>query len=309
MRRPIHLIAFIAVLTLAFTGCKKESSDVDVNETEFTVQSDDQARFSAESDEVDDDINTAIESSPALQGKGTGTQSLCNATVVIDSISNPRTVTITFNGLNCTGTRNRTGQVKASIPAGVKWKDINATLTITYTNLKITRVSDGKFITINGTKTITNLSGGKLSSLTPGMAIIHTISSNNMKIKFDTSNLERFWSIAKKRIFTLENGGLVIRTGGTHTINNINNVMEWGVNRFGSEFITSVEEQVTVRSDCNFRVTAGRVKHQLLGRSLTATFGLDAQGNPTGCPGANPYYMKLVWAGAGGQTHSVIRPY
>lgn len=58
MRRPIHLIAFIAVFSLLFTACKKESSDtVDVNETEFKAQSDDQANFTQETDEVADEIN------------------------------------------------------------------------------------------------------------------------------------------------------------------------------------------------------------------------------------------------------------
>jgi hypothetical protein len=309
MKRPIHLIAFVAAFSLLFTACKKESSDIDTDETEFTVQSDDQASFSQETDEVADEINGAIESSPALQGKGTGTQSLCNATVVIDSVSNPRSVTITYNGLNCAGTRTRTGMVKTTIPAGVRWKDAGAVLTVTITNLKITRVSDGKYITINGTQQITNVSGGRLSDLPTMGTIIHTIGSNNMNIKFDTSNAQRTWNVARKRTFTFNAGNVNITTTGNHTIGANTKVAEWGTNRFGNTFITSIEEPLTVRSSCNFRLTNGRVRHELLGRNLTATFGLDAQGNPTTCPGANPYYMKLVWTGPGGQTHTVIRPY
>ena len=310
MKRPIHLLAFIAVFTLLFTACKKDKvSDADDKETELTVQSDDQAKVSSDFDAVDDEINGALESSPALTGKDASTQALCNATVVIDSLSNPRSVTITYNGLNCNGTATRTGTVKATIPSNVKWKDAGATLTVTITNLKITRVSDGKFITINGTKQITNVSGGRLISLQPGAAIIHTINSNNMTVKFDTSALQRSWSIAKKRVFTMEAGGLVIKTSGNETVANTTKVMEWGTNRFGSPFITSTEEDITVRASCNFRVTSGRVKHDLVGRNLTVTFGLDAQGNATTCPGANPYYMKLVWTGPGSVSHTLIRPY
>jgi len=310
MRRPIHLIALIAVSSLLFTACKKESSDnVDVDEVEFKAQSDDQANFTQETDEVADEINGAIESSPALQGKGTGTQALCNATVVIDSTSNPRSVTITYNGLNCAGTRSRTGVVKATIPSNVKWKDAGATITVTITNLKITRVADGKYITINGTKQITNVSGGRLMDLPSMGTIIHTISSNNMNIKFDTSNAQRTWNVARKRTFTWNNGSVNITTTGNHTIAGNTKVAEWGINRFGNAFITSIEEPLTVRSACNFRLTNGKVKHELLGRNITVTFGLDAQGNPTTCPGANPYYMKLVWTGPGGQSHTAIRPY
>jgi hypothetical protein len=308
-------MALIATTALLFTSCKKENSNTkDVNEAEFTQQSDDQARFTAESDEISDDINAAIESSPALQGRGTRVTALCNATISIDSISNPRTVTITYNGLNCAGTRSRTGTVVASMPAGVKWKDAGAVLTVTITNLKITRVSDGKYITLNGTKTITNVTGGRLIDLPAMGTIIHTVSSSNMSLKFDTSSMIRNWNIAKKRTFSFTGtpgttGAITITTTGNHTIGGNNKVVEWGTNRFGNAFITSIEHPLTVRSNCNFRLTSGQVKHELLGRNLTVTFGLDAAGNPTGCPGANPYYMKLVWTGTGGLSHTVIRPY
>lgn len=303
-------MAVIAIFSLMFTACKKEGKETDVNETEFTIQSDDQARITTETDEVADEINGAIENSPALQGKGTGTQALCNATVVIDSLSNPRSVTITYNGLNCLGNRTRTGVVKATIPAGTKWKDAGAVLTVTINNLKITRVSDGKYITINGTHQITNVTGGRLIDLPQMGTIIHTISSNNMNIKFDTSNAQRTWNVARKRTFTFNAGNVNITTTGNHTIAGNNNVAEWGTNRFGNQFITSIEEPLTVRSACNFRLTNGKVKHELLGRNLTVTFGLDAQGSPLStCPGANPFYMKLVWTGPGGQSHTVVRPY
>lgn len=228
---------------------------------------------------------------------------------MIDSISNPKSVTITYNGLNCAGTRTRTGVVKATMPANVKWKDAGAVITVTITNLKITRVSDGKYITINGTKQITNVSGGRLMDLPTMNTIIHTISSNNMNIKFDTSNTQRTWNIARKRTFTWNNGSVNITTTGNHTVAGNTKVAEWGINRFGNAFITSIEQPLTVRQSCNFRLTNGQVKHELLGRNLTVTFGLDAQGNPTGCPGTNPYYMKLVWTGPAGQSHTLIRPY
>jgi len=311
MKLPLKLVAVAASLTMIFTSCKKENSntDKDDKEVELSTQSDDQARISMETDEVADEINGVIENSPSLQGRGTGVQALCNANVVIDSLSNPRTITITYNGLNCLGNRNRTGTVVASMPATMKWKDIGATITVTISNLKITRVSDGKFITINGTHTITNTSGGRLRDLPTMGTIIHTIASNNMSIKFDTSAAQRNWSVAKKRTFTFNAGNVNITTTGNHTIGANNKVVEWGTNRFGSAFITSIEQPLTVKQSCNFRLTNGQVKHELLGRNLTVTFGLDAAGNATTCPVSNPFYMKLVWTGPNGQSYTVIRPY
>lgn len=311
MKKAFHLLALLATTSILFTACKKDDNPnpKDEKETEITVQSDDQARFAGDNDEIDEEIYGALESSPTLLGRGTQTQQVCNATVVIDSVSNPRSVTITYNGLNCTGTKSRTGVVKATIPAGVQWKNAGATLTITITNLKITRVSDGKYITINGTKTITNTTGGRMWDLPTMGTIIHTIASNNMNIKFDTSNQQRTWNIARKRTFTWNNQSVNITVTGNHTIGNNNKVAEWGTNRFGSAFISSIEQPLTMRQSCNFRMTNGQVKHELIGRNTTVTFGLDAQGNPTTCPGANPYYMKIVWTGPNGQSYTVIRPY
>ncbi|HEX6914128.1 MAG TPA: hypothetical protein VF145_02735 [Chitinophagaceae bacterium] len=313
MKRVTHLVAAFAMSTLLFTACKKDSSTtnpLDESETELTFQSDDQARISGETDEVADEINAVIETSPALQGKSTGTQALCNATVTFDTLSNPRTATITYNGLNCIGNRSRTGVVVVSIPAGVKWKDAGAVITVTITNLKITRVSDGKFITINGTKQITNVTGGRMMDLPSMGTIIHTIASNNMTVKFDTSTQQRSWNIARKRTFTYANNSVVISTTGNHTIGTNTKVAEWGTNRFGHPFVTSIQEPLLVRQSCQFRLTGGVVKHELVNRNLTVTFGLDAQGNAmTTCPGSSPFYMKLVWIGPNNITYTVIRPY
>jgi hypothetical protein len=306
MKRSIYFLALILSVSFLFTSCKKDKSSVkDENETEFTQQSDDQAKFGSDVDAVADDLNGIIETSNTLLGRGES--ALCNANVVVDSISNPRTITITYNGADCSGLRTRTGTVTASIPATTKFKDAGAVLTVTITNLKITRVSDGRFLTINGSHTITNVTGGRLRDLSPGLAIVHTITSNNMNITFD-NGLQRSWNVDRKRTFTY-NGGLVITVSGNHTIAGNTKVSEWGTNRFGNAFITSIEQPLIVKQSCNFRLTEGQVKHELLGRNLTATFGLDAAGVPTGCPGANPYYMKLVWTGTGGQSFTVIRPY
>lgn len=309
MKKFTRLMAIAVLGTLLFAGCQKDKSNsTDVNQDEFTQQSDDQAKFTTDVDNVSDDINAAMETSPTLMGRGSNVTGICGATVTIDSISNPRTVTIVYNGPDCSGLRTRTGTIVASIPSNVKWKDAGAVLTVTITNLKITRVADGKYITVNGTHTITNVTGGRLRDLPTLGTIVHTISSNNMTVKFDTSSQQRSWSIAKQRTFTYNNG-VVISTTGTGTVAGISGVSEWGTNRFGSTFVTSIQQPLVVKQDCNFRLTSGQVKHDLLGRSLTATFGLDATGAATTCPGNNPYYMKLTWVGPNGQSYSVIRPY
>jgi hypothetical protein len=303
----------LSVVTLAafttFTACKKEST-VSFNldgSTEVTTHSDDQSNVSNDMDAVANDVNAAVESSTNFSGRTMNINSICNATAVMDTVSNPRKITITYAGVNCYGTHSRTGVVVLSMPAGMRWKDAGATLTVTVQNLKITRVSDNKSITINGTETFTNVSGGLLLNLPNLQSITHTITSSGLSITFDDNSV-RSWQVARKRVFTWNNGAVVITITGTHSDGTNNNIAEWGSNRFGHAFTTSITEPLIIRSDCNFRLTGGAIKHEGFA-TATATFGLNAQGNPTSCPGTGSYYLKLTWTGIGGQTHTAILPY
>jgi hypothetical protein len=295
-------------LALIFTSCKKENNDATDYSTELSAQSDDQSRFSSETDAVANDADVALETTSYFSARTGQTQSIiCDASIAIDTMSNPRTITITYNGTNCLGNRTRTGVVVISMAAGVHWKDAGAAITVTYQNVKITRVSDNKSITINGTHTITNASGGLLINLPTLVTITHTITSSGMSVTFD-DNTERTWQVARQRVFSFNNG-VVITTTGTHTDGNNTHIAEWGTNRLGHTFATSILEPLVIRQDCNFRLVSGKVEHKLPLVTAVATFGLDASGNPTSCPGAGHYYFEVVWTGTAGNTHTIILPY
>lgn len=296
--------------SLLFTACKKNKTvDPMEDATESQVQSDDQASVAAQTDEVSTDASTIVENVIAVSGNGPQTffPNPCNATITYDTLNAAKTITITYNGVNCVGNFSRTGVVTISIPAGVQWKNAGAQLTITTTNLKITRMRDQKSITINGSEVITNVTGGLLRNLASVGTITHSISSPGITIAFDNGT-QRSWQIAKQRVFTYNNG-IVITTTGTHTDGTTTGISEWGTNRFGNAFVTQIVDPMVIRQDCNFRLTGGHVRHSRLVRTVDVSFGLDASGNPTGCPGANPYYMKITWVNALGTTVTLILPY
>jgi len=210
----------LPVLTLAvlttFTACKKETSPSDQS-GELSTHADDQSRVSTQIDAVANDASMAIESSASYSGRMNNPPfSICDASVAFDSASNPRKVTITYNGTSCNGSYTRTGTVVVSMPANIHWKDQGAAVTVTYQNLKVTRLSDNKSITINGSHTLTNVSGGLLYNLSTQQSITHTLSSGGMSITFD-DNSQRSWQIATRRVFTFNNGGLVLTVTGDHT--------------------------------------------------------------------------------------------
>jgi hypothetical protein len=307
--RLLSFASLILSLSILFTACQKDN---DSDETDYTTESsthsDDQNRFSNEVDAIANDANLQLEANAGFSGRGDVVQSfICDATVVVDTLSNPRTITITYNGTNCLGNRTRTGVVVISMAQGVRWKNAGATLNVTYQNLRITRVSDNKSITINGTQTYTNVSGGLLINLSTLGTITHTITSSNMSVTFDNGS-QRTWQVARRRVFTF-NSGVVITVSGMHSAGGVTGIAEWGTNRFGNTFTTTISEPLIFRQDCAFRLTSGKVTHTTSNFNAAVTFGLNVSGLPTSCPGAGVYYMKIVWTGPLGIPHTAILPY
>ena len=307
-RTSLFLAAICLVFTVAIYSCKKsETTTTPVDYTaELSAQADDQSQVSGEVEYVTNDANIAMATVPSMNGKAVlGPSLICDATITADTLNGHRSIVIAYNGSTCNGNRTRTGTVTLSLPAGVRWKDAGAQMTVTYNNLKITRVADGKIATINGTKVITNVNGGLLTDL-PGKTITHTITSSGIVISFDNGT-QRTWQIARQRVYTYNNGFVATITG-THTEGNVTNIAEWGTNRLGNSFTSSITQPLVIRQDCNFRLTSGTITHTRGAATATAVFGLDASGNPTSCP-TGSYYYKLTWTGLNGALKSIILPY
>jgi len=304
MKTRIYFFGVVlAALALTFTACRK--NNLTDYTSDFTTASDDNARLTNASDNLENDENTVMDATPELSVRN---NPLCNATITLDTVSNPRVCTITYNGgLNCNGNLKMEGVMMLKIAQGVHWKDAGAVLTVTFQNLKITRVSDNKSIILNGDKVHTNVSGGLVKDLATLGTITRTITSNDLSITFDDGTT-RTWSLAKQRVFTYDNG-VVVSTTGTGTEGGFSNISEWGTTRNGQEFYGQIMSAMTVRQDCNWRITAGQKVFHKMQRDLTVTFGLDANGAATSCPGTGTYYLKADWTDAHGTAHSVIRPY
>lgn len=305
MKLTLVSILFSVIL---FSACKKDdtsSSNGNTNE-EIATSVSDESQVTSEMDDIALDAGTAIEYDATFSGNNTVLDGIiCDATVEYSISTDPMTVTITYNGSNCGGGRSRTGSIVLTMAKGMEWKAPGAHFTVTFNDLKITKAN--KTITITGTHTVTNVSGGLLIHLATEAPITHTITSENMKVSFDNGTA-RTWNVAKQRVYTYDNGAVVSITG-IHTDGDDTHVAEWGTNRAGVEFKTSTVEPVVIKQSCNFRITGGSVKHSTTAYSAVATFGLNAVGEISGCPGTGSYYYKLVWTGQNGSGISVILPY
>jgi hypothetical protein len=320
----------IACAAIIF-ACNKNNanSGASTMNSELQTQADDQTMVSNESDAVSNDANTAMYSSPSIAGNSiyqvnsgvttNGVSSsggstnldrlICDATIVMDTVSSVKTITITYDGTNCWGNRTRTGVVVITVPVGEHWKDPMAKVTVSIQDLKITRLRDDKSITINGTRVFTNVTGGHLADLSTLGSITHT-DSGSMSITFPNSST-RSWNVSKQRVYTYDNG-IVMTTTGTYADNSGNTgIAEWGSNRFGVSFESEITAPKVIRQDCDFRLVSG--ENTILRSdniTTTITYGLDATGTPTSCPGAGSYYYKVVRANANtGLSFTKILPY
>lgn len=307
MKMNLRLVLAAAmVLSVSLISCKKDRN-TDTN-TDLATHADDQNAVSSGTDDVANDANDVAGGFAAF-GKVEGVTNLpCNATATLDTVGTDKRITVVYNGTNCQGTRNRVGTVILTMPLSQHWGDVGAVLTINTQSLVITRLVDNKSITINGSMTITNTSGGRVVLMGSGSSpIVHDITSPGITVTFDNGS-HRDWQVSKRRTFTYDNG-IVISTIGTHSEGGSNNISEWGTNRFGNAFTASITDPMVIRQDCNWRLTSGQITHEGALGTAVATFGLDATGNPTTCPGTGHYYFKAVWTGNNGNVRTIIRPY
>jgi hypothetical protein len=330
----IHRMALAICLLscISIYSCQKSNSaSQDTSSTNLSTTADDEQQVSNESDIISNDVNTALNGQAVFSGSNSSTASIsgntevnstdavmgtsslvnvhqliCDATITYDTSNNQRVITIVYDGTNCWGNRSRSGKVIITLPLGQHWKDVGATANIVIDELKITRLRDSKSIVINGNKTYTNVSGGLLKDLATLQTIIHTI-TGTMSIDFDNGTT-RAWNVSKQRVFTYDNG-IVITTTGTYSDGTNNDIAEWGINRLGESFKSLISEPKVIRQDCDFRLVSGQNTVITDKGTSVITYGLDADGNPTGCPGSGTYYYKLVWTGVNGKTFTIIRPY
>jgi len=315
MKSKIQFIGAVIFMAAIFASCQKTAVTAPASTTaaateisQASIQSDDEARVSTEVDGVANDANAAIENNASFNGRVANVLgNICNAVTVVDATNEIKTITITYNGFDCKRIKYVTGVVVLSMPKAQHWSDAGATMTISMTNLKFVRVRDNKSLIFNGTKTITNVTGGRLSDLINRGTITHTITSSALSITFDDGTI-RTWRVAKQRVFTY-NDGIVITTTGTHTEGTVSGISEWGTTRFGTTFLTEISQPIVVRQDCDFRIVSGTEVYSRLIATITVTYGLDITGAATTCPATGNFYFKLVWTGVNGVVRTVILPY
>ncbi len=213
MKHPIYaLLMTAAVMSLSLSSCKKDDKDDAKLNEEFKQFNDDSNFYKGESDQADNDINNAIRDIPTF-GRGASIQSspLCGVTIDSSQIAQ-KILFFNFDGVTpCfSPSRTRDGQIKVQLTSGNYWSDVNAVLTITYINFKVTRLYDNKSITFNGVKTLKNINGNDwLGFLSSTSTLKYQERALNIQVLF-SSGATAIWNSA-----AFQNGVMipVVRVG------------------------------------------------------------------------------------------------
>lgn len=302
-------------LALVFTSCRKREMEDNEQSESLSIQADDSQSQAATTDEAYSDADNSMCASRSIAGDPTVNQTAntttftwpCDANVDSSQIQQG-IIVLTFNGSGCSG-RVRTGQMKftlANYANGVRWRDVNAQLTINFIGYKVTR--NGKNIIVNGTHNLVNVSGGLISELgAEKTSIVRTVTSNNMNVTFD-DNTTRQWSIAKRRTWEYNGGNTKLTISGEGSVNSLNNVCAWGTNRKGKSFTTQITSPVVCLKNCGWgKPVSGTKIHNIEDKSATVTLGTNSNGDVDS--GNCPNNFKVEWTGRKGKQHQHIGTY
>ncbi|MFZ4521981.1 MAG: hypothetical protein ACOYNC_09755 [Bacteroidales bacterium] len=276
-----------AIFGLALTGCKKDkNNDISADSSSLQQLAGDEESFESSMDESMNEVNNILSG-----GNLKSTSQLpCNAT--IDStatINDTVTIYITYHGVNCNGTRYRSGKVEIKKKAGSHWYEQGATVIVKHIDFTISKMSSSKSVTLNGVKVYQNVSGGLIWQLGPELPTIVHRTWGMVNVTFNSDGSTKTWNIARQKTLSgTAPYNLVLTCDGFGSADGYDNLVVWGINRKGENFYSQIIEPVTRCQVCDWDPSAGVKKHSIPAdsKSATLTFGYDRNNQPVGneCP-------------------------
>ena len=297
------LLFLSALMMIALLSCKKNQEFKE----EDGHTSEDNQNVQSNTDGAVSDANIAVSNNNLLAGKTMSAAqiaatSICGATVDT-SLRAQGIVTINYDGVTACNNRKRSGSIKVTLVDyvnGKRWKDVGAVLQLDYTAYKVTRVSDSKSLTFDGTHTITNVTGGNwvllVFALQPSLAV--TVTGTNLDVTFDDGN-HSTWNINRKYTYTYANAVLTCKGEGLGSQDGLSNLENWGTTREGDNFTSQVSTPIIWNSSCGANAPVeGQLIIRVAAKSfeLTTTAAVDQSGNVV-APAANncAYGFKVEW--------------
>ncbi len=294
------LMLAIAMIGLFTTSCNKDEKNNQEIPDSASIQQlvKDEVVIESGFEDALKDANDVLS-----QGNTKNIQTLpCNTHIDTTFSTGLDTVTYTliFNGLNCAGTKYKTGSLSVTKKVSAPWSAAGTTVSVSFNNLKIEKapagVPNGNYVIFNGTKVWTNVSGGFIKDLSGTSSVVYTI-AGSVQTTF-SDNTTRTWNVNRRFTYTgnYATNNLLLSLEGLGSANGYNNLVVWGTNRHGEAFYTQITQAIVLKQSCGWNPISGVKVHQIPSdsKSATITFGYDSNSNPvTG--GACATHLKLEW--------------
>lgn len=294
-------LMLVAATVFVATGCKKESAINDDDTAAQATTATDESDVTNESNKAMDDANQSLNAAAFSSGRYSSAErllpSLCGAS--IDTFPTEKKIIITYDGTTCSKDgKKRTGSITLQL-VGDKWKNAGSTVTVTFNDYAVTK-PNGKTFKLNGSHTITNVSGGLVwQGTTP---VVHN-ASGTLKLSFENGTT-REWTVTRKITYTLDNTKHKVKVESSGTDNKV----IVGTTRKGDPFTVTITTPLEANDVCGWNRPVAGVRTVTSGafKSITATLGVDASGNAVAA-GDCADYFKISWTNAKGSQSSIIK--
>jgi len=295
-----HYFKFAMVLfasvAVTLSSCKKSSTAAD-----DSISTKDANTISNGMSSTSDDAASAagqVSSYKSLTGFNTSSGNLLVGATITDTASTG--IVITYDGVTACNGIVRSGTVTITKNDTLPWHEAGAQLTITYTNVTFYDQITTYTYTLNGSHTITNVTGGLawkvVAGLAPGTTVTHRIQSSNMSITFPNGTSQRNWTVDRTRSWSSSGSTITVTVsttpgGSPYT--------ERGTNRFGDQFTNTITSPISANNNCAWRPYTGTWVHQISPRKATVQFGSNALGAQVGsattCPLSIDYGYYITY--------------
>lgn len=314
--KKIHnlIIFYCFSFTMVIAGCAKETTtrtQTTSNSTGQTAIASDELTLSNEFDQATDDAVMVICNHKA---------SIAGATVDTSQIS-AGIIEIDYYGKEQDGTKSRTGadSIHLNTVAGhvVNWGTPGAVASVTFGTVnspgyEVLFITTNTSVRLGGTTTLTNLYGGYLQNLNAGDSLVEII-RGDLKYTFDdnaaTVQYNPF-NVNRVRAFSKFDTSLFANNRADTSIGNFTNVCEWGLDRFGDNYYTSitipVKQNLSIYA-LSYNPLSGIKSIQNIAEPIQCTYGVNQQGGLVNS--GTPYGFILTWINNGGQAQNIVAYY
>jgi len=284
-------VTIIILFVFSLPSCFKQNIAPSGSESSLlTILANDELSVDAADDEMWDDMNGFLDSG----GFKSSMSAPCNVTDSVKTIGDTIFHKLRYNGVNCIGTRFRSGEVILKHAKTQKWNEQGAKVFVTMKNFKLTRMAAGKSITLNGQKIYENISGGRLSDINISGNMLVQRGTGAYSVSFDSVTTQT-WEMARQRIFSGAVGNRLVVSTGFGTLTGYNYLVYWGADREGTPFFSQIISDVTYRENCSNLACVGKKMLMLGGaKNNVINYGFnenDKQVTGTECPSK----LKLEW--------------